>query len=316
MKAIQLAVSIFLLMALPFCGKNPADPPADINEERILFISASDNLGRSDLFTMNPDGSDVKRLTEDDYSYFEASWSPDLSRIVATGMPPALKRESWDIYILDSSGNHRYRLAGGGNPVWSPDGKQIAFENHAFGIYFGISIIDADGTDERKLNQDPYTIIHIWDWSKDGQRMLVTGEKYVEGSPWPESYELYEMDLNGNLIKQITDTKDIREYDAKWSGDENKIAFSTIGAYRDIYIMNSHSVDLKVITPSGENKLGHFRWSPDDLKIAFTWYGQCGRYDKFKEWANIYVINVDGTGLTQITFDDSTDIINEITNWR
>ncbi len=39
MKAIQLAVSIFLLMALPFCGKNPKNPvePPDENGGEIAF---------------------------------------------------------------------------------------------------------------------------------------------------------------------------------------------------------------------------------------------------------------------------------------
>ncbi|MFB0516264.1 MAG: TolB family protein [Candidatus Neomarinimicrobiota bacterium] len=226
--------------------------------------------------------------------------------------------EWFEIYILDKSGNHRYRLTWNGqHPVWSPDGKQIAFERQdAIGNYEGIYIIDADGTDERRLNRDPYTIVHIWDWSDDGQRLLVTGEKYVAGSSRPESYELYEMDLNGNLIKQITDTKDIREYDAKWSSDNKKIAYSTVGLYRDIYIISPDSANPELITPSGDNKIGSFRWSPDALRIAFTQYGQFGRDDQRKEWANIHVINTDGTGLTQITFDDSTDIINNVTDWR
>lgn len=270
---------------------------------------------------MKPDGSDIKRLTKDSYSYFEASWSPDLSLIAASGMPPLQgpQRLEWfEIYILDSLGTFLDRLTWNGrNPIWSPDGKQIAFERQGpIGNYAGIYIIDADGTNERKINIDPYTIIHIWDWSKDGEKVLTMVEEYVEGSSRAESYELYEMDLNGNLVQQITNTRDLREYDARWSPDDTKITFSTIGLYRDIYIINSDGTDSYTILPPGQKKIGGFRWSPDGSRIAFEWYGESGRFEKYREWTNVHVISTDGTELTQITFDDSTDIVNVVADWR
>jgi Tol biopolymer transport system component len=290
-----------------------------VDENRILFIQSTEEY--SDLFTMNPDGTDVQRLTEDDLSYMDASWSPDLQLIAATGMPllPSPQRQEWlEIHILDRSGEHQYRLTWNGrHPTWSPDGSRIAFERQGpLGYYEGIYIIDADGTNERQIDRDLYTITHIWDWSNDGQRLLVMVEQYVEGSSKPESYELYEMDLNGNLTRQITDTEDIREYDAKWSSDNNRIAYSTIGLYRNIYILNSDSANVEPITPSGDNILGWFCWSPDDYEVAFTWYGQCGSRDERREWANIYTTNDDGTRLTKITSADSTNTLNLVTDWR
>ena len=270
---------------------------------------------------MNPDGSDVRRLTEDDLSYVEASWSPNRQLIAASGMPflPPPQRQEWlEIYILDSSGEHKYRLTWNGrHPVWSPDGKRVAFERQGpLGDYEGIYIIDADGKNEREISRDSYKIIHIWDWSSDGQRLLVTAEQYIEGSSIPESYELFEMDLNGNLTRQITDTEDIREYDAQWSSSNNIIAYSTIGLYRHIYIIDSDSVYADPITPSGDNKISVFRWAPDDQEIAFTWYDQSGSNNERREWANIYTVHINGNELTQITFADSTDNVNIVTDWH
>jgi len=316
-------LTIMILLS-PSCKKNPTEiiPPDPEPINRILFLSNSDSLQQSDLFTMNPDGSEIIRLTNDEYSYFfGASWSPDLSRIAVSGwppLPPGQRLEWFEIYILENSGNFLYRLTWNGrNPVWSPDGKQLAFDRQgAIGNYEGIYIIDADGRNERKLNRDPYAIIHIQDWSKDGKRLLVIVERIKEGEPFPLSYELHEMDLNGNLIKQITDTKDVREFDARWSPDESKIAFSTIGLYRDVYVMNSDGSGVQKITPAGEKEIGHFCWSPDLSQIAFDWRKNTGRFETRKEWVNVFTIHVNGSGLAQITSDDFTNIRNLAMDWR
>lgn len=319
---VKTATVVALLLSFHACSKNPtrSDPPDPLN--KILFISITDSFASSGLFTMKPDGTDIKKLTADEISYLDACWSPDMTRIAASGMPnlaPPQMPEWFEIYMLDSLGNHLYRLTWNGHyPVWSPDGKRIIFERQGpVGNYAGLYMINADGTGEYPLDIDySSSILHVWDWSNDGQRLLTTAVKYVEGSSRPVSYELYEMDLGGNLKKQITDTDDIMEYDAKWSPDNSKITFSTIGLYRDIYVMNADGTGLKIITPAGENKIEAFRWSPDGSMVAFGWAKEIGSFESRREWADIFTINTDGTGSTRITDVDSTNNINRVTDWR
>ena len=73
MKAIQLAASIFLLMALPFCGKNPVYPPDDNGGE--IAFRAGETLYVMDLST----GS-TWIVTESLWGSFR--WSPDGEWIV------------------------------------------------------------------------------------------------------------------------------------------------------------------------------------------------------------------------------------------
>ena len=101
--------------------------------------------GISDLFIVNRDGTDLRRLTNDRYADLQASWSPDGKTIAfATDRGPGT-----DFSML-RFGNMRiglYHLETGHievlnhmdrgrnvNPVWAPDGKSLVFVSDRTGI--------------------------------------------------------------------------------------------------------------------------------------------------------------------------------------
>ncbi|MBI3987962.1 MAG: PD40 domain-containing protein, partial [Lentisphaerae bacterium] len=101
--------------------------------DRILFqrrLSGSDNW---DLYTMNPDGSDIRQVTTSAGSDTDASWSPDGSWIVYSSDYGGLAHPS--IFVIAATGGTPVRVTNcstneDGAPSWSPDGNWIVFESH------------------------------------------------------------------------------------------------------------------------------------------------------------------------------------------
>ncbi len=84
-------------------------------------------LDQFDIYTVNRDGSDLRRLTNYDVYTAEGVLSPDGRRIVFT----SLKDGDLDIYTMNVDGTDVRRLTTtpgyDGGPWWSPDGKKIVY---------------------------------------------------------------------------------------------------------------------------------------------------------------------------------------------
>jgi dipeptidyl aminopeptidase/acylaminoacyl peptidase len=114
------------------------------------------------------------------FSVGEFAWAPNSERLVFNAManPSPAARDTSDIYVVRVSDKGLTRLVSTGgpdvNPVWSPDGRQIAFQTAAGAEYFYyantlIATIPADGSSNPKLvpmkfDEDPTLV----DWGPDG----------------------------------------------------------------------------------------------------------------------------------------------------
>lgn len=131
---------------------------------------------------------------------------------------------------------------------------------------------------------------------------------------WPiyDSYDIYEADLDGNIIKKLTDT-DGYDAEATVSPKGDKIVFtSTRSGDLELYTMNLDGSDVKQIT----NQLGYDGgafFSPDGTKLVFR-SSRPKTPEAIKKYKDllaqglvmptdmeIYVCDADGSNLKQVT---------------
>ena len=139
---------------------------------------------QGELYVMNPDGSGRRRLARFASGFTRPTWSPD-GRTIAferragpIGAPPPGNGRCpvchVEIFVMNADGSGLRNLTGktgGGMPVWSPDGRAIAFSTTPAGLSIpNLYVMNADGSGLRRLTQDP---IHAGgaSWSPDGERL-------------------------------------------------------------------------------------------------------------------------------------------------
>ncbi len=181
------------------------------------------------IYTANPDGTDVEQVTDEVVSSYDADISSDGKKIVFVS-PRTFENGqlNYDLYLANSDGSDPQRLTTAegddATPVFSPDDKTIAFTSYRDGDG-EIFTIGVDGTDEQRLT-DNATVDDSPDYSPDGNRILFRSRRNDTGSG-PYRSDLFLMDADGsNVTEALAPTPGIYEYRAVFSPDGEKIALS------------------------------------------------------------------------------------------
>ncbi len=170
-----------------------------------------------------------------------------------------------------------------GGPAWSPDGTKIAFasnlNNKSAGYLNDIYVMDADGSNPKRLTNNDYREQFVGSWSPDGAKMVLSCLP-------PASYDVCTMDAEGSNLTQLTTKSGYEE--PNWSPDGTKIAFTGSGG---IHTMNPDGSNQTRVTAGGDQG----DWSPDGTKIAYT------RYPSGQSHSDIYIANADGSNPVNLT---------------
>lgn len=186
-----------------------------------------------------------------------------LAYITSTNI--SAKRKKYQLLIADADGYSPRVIASSWqplmSPVWSPDGKQIAyvsFENKRSAIF-----IQTLATGKRKRVAAFKGINGAPAFSPDGQQLAFTLSK--DGSP-----DIYIIDINNTRsLRKLTRSFGI-ETEPSWSPDGKNIIYtSDRGGKPQIYSISSRGGRSKRLTFEGDyNAKGSF--SPDGKSIAMV----------------------------------------------
>jgi Tol biopolymer transport system component len=205
-----------------------------------------------------------------------------------------------DIYVVnpDGTGQRNLTRARGlteWSPVWSPDGRKIAFSASPADRVTAtqIFVMNADGSRLRQLTRSTSAYSDMGTWSPDDRAIFYTrldlagntrpwamnadgtGKRQVAGLPSPD----------GRLVVSVRN-----------SGVESDYYGSP-----DVYVSDKGGGNGHWLTHSGDTDL--FGWSPD------------GQWIFYKRWASIekragsapglYVVKPDGSARTRLTHTDA-----------
>jgi Tol biopolymer transport system component len=150
------------------------------------------------------------------------------------------------IWTLPATGGTAKRITDVFNdarqPMWSPDGKWIAFFAYRDGGY-DLWEIAPDGSDQHKLTVGPFDDREPA-WSHDGTRIAFASDR---GNPLGSSYNIWVLDVASGDVHRITNDPS-ENHMPSWSPDDSEIAFSST---RD----GAHSVWAARVADGTERKL-------------------------------------------------------------
>jgi Tol biopolymer transport system component len=287
----QLARRVYLPMTVRN-GVSTVPPPIN----RLAFRSTRD--GNEEIYTMSPDGTNLRRLTDDPAPDARSSWSPD-GRLIAFESWYRDGTGDWEVYVMNADGSNPHNLTHNpswdSSPAWSPDGRSIAFQSHRTGN-LEIYVMNMDGTAPRNLTQYPGADDVNPAWAPDGRFIAFRASRDGDS-------EIYVMNADGTNQRNIT--KEPADDDlAAWSPDGRSIAFqSQRNGNWEIYVMNADGTNLRRLTQHAANDIAP-TWSPDGRSIAF-------QSQRNGNW-EIYVMNADGTNLRRLTQHAADD---EFPSW-
>jgi Tol biopolymer transport system component len=218
----------------------------------------------NDVFTMNPDGSGIVKLTHSDDFSDTPDWSPDGEQI-AFSSDRRKGADRQEIYVMDADGTNVRRVSTlpdkaefDHDPRFSPDGRRLVFARYITealpirSALFTVRVVDGGG-----LKQ-----LTPWgmgagdsDWSPDGTKIA------FEAFPEATSYgDIFTIDVDGQQLTNLTDNElgVGGSSDPVWSADGTKILFVS-----EHYFSGESGIGLATMNPDGTDR-HHISSNPED----------------------------------------------------
>jgi TolB protein len=241
------------------------------------------------IWTMKPDGSKAKQITESSSDKRYPVWSKD-------GQDMFCRTNNNQIFVIDlASGKESpflesFGLSGGVAP--SPDGGKFLLVRYRTQLKDSSSLwlTEAEGKNSRILTTDA-GLQYDPDWSPDGKKIA-----YIYSNGY-RTNEIYIIDSDGKNKHKLTDN-DALELLPAFSPDSKTIAYvSDVTGNYEIWLMDADGSNRRQLTDSKGIDTRPC-WSSDGSKIMFA----SSRSGELQLW----IMDKDGGNLKQLTKGSSS----------
>jgi len=264
---------------------------------RLIYQSNTGGYACDKIWMMNTDGSDKHMVSPDHGANTCSFFFPDNKRIVFASTshlpgdcPPKPKTPQvavghvwplypYNIFTANANGSNLKKITDNpeydAEPIISSDGKQIVFGSKRYDD-FDVYIMNSDGTNIRRL----------------------TDKTGYDGGPW--------LSPDGKKIVWRAWYPETEEEKAQWHDcmENNYIVPVPLA----LWVMDSDGSNKRMILRNGATNFAP-SWHPDGKRIIFSsnmddWHQDTKRFGHNFE---LYLINIDGTGLERLTYNKVFD---------
>lgn len=206
-----------------------------------------------------------------------------------------------NIYALDINRGVSFRLAANAaDPLWSPDGRLLAYVSTDRGV--DVYVVNADGSGRRNLSQHPARD-GTPAWSPDSQRLAFVSSRVG-------SEEIFIINVDGSGLDNLTEHPATDHYPA-WSPDGRQLVF--VSWYRggrsqvDVFSMAVDGADRA----ASLEQLTHIVFGGFDaaLPISPTWLpdGQHFAFRQVERFNSVVYVQDSAGNLNNVLEDEYVD---------
>ena len=251
-------------------GKGVHTQPALAIDGRLAFTASVD--GAPSIYLVNGDGSDQRPLTRGERVETSPSWSPDGKSVAFFSR--AKSGNDVDLRIVDVASGATVIVSGDGRekgpnpPVWSRDGRRLAFIGLDSRGRSEVWVVNRDGTGLREVSSRfearGKADVSI---SPDGRQVV-----YVAGLRGP--FHIVLTDVESSETRNLTEGVNAMHESPRFSPDGLRIVFASTRddemlTRSDVFVMNGDGTGVRNLSRH-PNEDFNPHWSSDGRRVVFA----------------------------------------------
>ena len=232
-----------------------ADVTVDPTGKMVVYASTR-NSEHTNLYLQRVDGLSVTQLTSEDADDAFPTFSPDGKSIAFS----STRGGAWNLYVMDVDGRNITQVTSGQNqdlhPSFSPDGSRLVYCSMGpRASQWELWTVNLQTSQKKMVGVGLFPT-----WSPDrGKDVIAFQRARQRGSRWFSLWTMNLIDGESRMITEVAVSGNAALVSPAWSGDGNRLAFSTIvspshvngkkpGGQQDVWTVNADGTNRHRLT--------------------------------------------------------------------